>query len=507
MAEFVGAVDQGTTSSRFIIFDRKGLILAADQKEHQQIFPRPGWVEHDPLEIWRNTEDVIQGALSKAGLKGSDLAAIGITNQRETTVIWDKHTGKPFYNAIVWQCTRTHGICKELIADGGQDRFRAITGLPVATYFSGPKMKWILDNAPEARRAVDEGRALIGTMETWIIWLLTGGPDSGSGGGAHVTDVSNASRTMLMNLETLDWEDGILKVLDIPRQCLPRIVPSSDSEPWGFTSEHGPVGAKVPVCGALGDQQAALVGQACFEKGEAKNTYGTGCFLLLNSGETPVPSKHGLITTVGYQLRGHKPVYCLEGSIAIAGALVQWFRDNLGMVKTAPEIEDLAARVEDTAGAYCVPAFQGLFAPYWRPDARGVIVGLTRYVNKNHLARAVLEAVAYQTKDIVVAMNKDSGVDLSRLKVDGGMVHNDLLMQFQADVLGVPVIRPQVHETTCLGAAYAAGMAVGFWQGREELKANWAEDKTWQPGMQPDAREAGYKGWLKAVERTFDWVD
>jgi glycerol kinase len=503
MAEYVGAVDQGTTSSRFIIFDRKGQIVAADQKEHEQIFLRPGWVEHDPLEIWRNTQEVIQGALAGAGIKGSDLAAIGITNQRETTMIWDKETGKPFNNAIVWQCTRTHEICKELMADGGQDRFRQITGLPVATYFSGPKMKWILDNAPEAKRSVDKGRALIGTMETWIIWLLTGGVT----GGAHVTDVSNASRTMLMNLETLDWEDEILDVLDIPRQCLPRIVPSSDSEPWGYTSADGPVGAKVPVCGALGDQQAALVGQACFEKGEAKNTYGTGCFLLLNSGETPVPSKHGLITTVGYQLRGEKPVYCLEGSIAIAGALVQWFRDNLGMVKTAPEIEDLAAQADDTAGVYCVPAFQGLFAPYWRPDARGVIVGLTRYVNKSHMARAILEAVAYQTKDIVEAMNKDSGVDLSRLKVDGGMVHNDLLMQFQADVLDVPVIRPQVHETTCLGAAYAAGMAVGFWQGKEELVANWAEDKTWQPAMQPEAREAGYKGWLKAVERTYDWVD
>jgi glycerol kinase len=503
MAEYVGAVDQGTTSSRFIIFDRKGRIKAADQKEHEQIFPQPGWVEHDPLEIWRNTQEVIKGALAKAGLTGSDLVAIGITNQRETTLIWDKDTGKPFYNAIVWQCTRTHEICKQLKAEGGQDRFRAVTGLPVATYFSGPKMKWIMDHAPEARRAADEGRALMGTMESWIIWLLTGGTQ----GGAHVTDVTNASRTMLMNLGTLDWEDDILQALGIPRQCLPRIVPSSDSEPWGLTKPDGPLSAAVPVCGALGDQQAALVGQACFEVGEAKNTYGTGCFLLLNSGETPVASRHGLLTTVGYQLRGHKPVYCLEGSIAIAGALVQWFRDNLGLVKSAPEIEELAVQVEDTAGVYCVPAFQGLFAPYWRPDARGVIVGLTRYVTKHHLARAVLEAVAYQTKDIVEAMNKDSGVDLSRLKVDGGMVLNDLLMQFQADVLNVPVIRPQVFETTCLGAAYAAGLAVGFWQGLDELRANWAEDKTWLPAMQPDAREAGYKGWLKAVERTYNWVE
>ncbi|MCF8043415.1 MAG: glycerol kinase GlpK [Desulfarculaceae bacterium] len=503
MADYVGAVDQGTTSTRFMVFDRRGLIVAEDKKEHEQIFPSPGWVEHDPLEIWRNTQEVIRGALFKAGLTGSDLAAVGITNQRETTVIWDKQTGKPFHNAIVWQCTRTHEICRELIAEGGQDRFRAITGLPVATYFSGTKMKWILDMVPEARRAAEQDRALMGTMETWLIWLLTGGVQ----GGAYVTDVSNASRTMLMNLETMTWEDEILQILAIPRHCLPRIVPTSDSQPWGFTTPDGPLGARVPVCGALGDQQSALVGQVCFEPGEAKNTYGTGCFLLLNTGQTPMPSRHGLITTVGYQVGGQKPVYCLEGSIAIAGALVQWVRDNLGLVRSAPEIEDLAAQVKDNGEVYCVPAFQGLFAPYWRPDARGVIVGLTRYANKHHLARAVLEATAYQTKDIVKAMNRDSGVDLSRLKVDGGMVHNDLLMQFQADVLDVPVIRPRVYETTCLGAAYAAGLAVGFWRGLKELRANWAESKTWLPTMQPAQRVAGYEGWRKAVDRCLGWVD
>ncbi len=503
MANYVGAVDQGTTSSRFIIFDERGRIKASDQKEHRQIFPKPGWVEHDPMEIWRNTQDVITGALAKAGLKGSDLAAIGITNQRETTVIWDKYTGEPYYNAIVWQCTRTHDICKELMADGGQDRFRSVTGLPVATYFSGPKIKWILDNVPQARIAIEQGNGLIGTMETWIIWWLTGGP----AGGAHVTDVTNASRTMLMDLKTLQWDRDILKLLGIPEQGLPRIVPSSDSATWGPTEETGPLGARVPVCGALGDQQAALVGQTCFSIGEAKNTYGTGCFLLLNTGETPVPSNHGLITTLAYQMSGSKPVYCLEGSIAIAGALVQWLRDNLGLIKSAPEIETLAKAVDDNGGVYIVPAFQGLFAPYWRSDARGVMVGLTRYANKHHIARAVLEANAYQTKDIVEAMNKDSGVDLKALKVDGGMVHNDLLMQFQSDVLDVPVIRPTVSETTCLGAAYAAGLAVGFWKDLDALCKNWSINKTWTPSMDAATRAQGYAGWKRAVERTLDWVE
>ncbi|TVM19235.1 glycerol kinase [Oceanidesulfovibrio indonesiensis] len=503
MAKYIGAVDQGTTSSRFIIFDQRGRIVTLDQKEHRQIFPQPGWVEHDALEIWDNTQEVIRGALAKAGLKGKDLAAIGITNQRETLLVWDKRTGKPYYNAIVWQCTRSHEICKQLIAEGGQDRFREKTGLPVATYFSGPKIKWVLDNVDGARKAVEDGSAIIGTMETWIIWQLTGGAK----GGAHVTDVTNASRTMLMNLHTLDWDDEILGILGIPRQGLPRIVPSSDSESWGPTEEDGPLKARIPVCGALGDQQAALVGQACFRKGEAKNTYGTGCFLLLNTGETPVPSNHGLVTTLAYQVRGEKPVYCLEGSIAIAGALVQWVRDNLGLIQTAPEIEDLAKEVDDNGGVYVVPAFQGLFAPYWRPDARGVMCGLTRYANKHHIARAVLEATAYQTKDIVEAMNKDSSVALSRLKVDGGMVANDLLMQLQADVLDVPVIRPKVSETTCLGAAYAAGLAVGFWSNLDELRQNWEEDKTWESRMSEEDRAAGYAMWGKAVERTLNWLE
>ncbi|HDZ90745.1 MAG: glycerol kinase GlpK [Deltaproteobacteria bacterium] len=503
MAEYIGAVDQGTTSTRFIIFDREGRIVGLDQKEHEQIFPRPGWVEHDPLEIWNNTRLVIQGALAKAGIAGADLAAVGITNQRETTVLWDRDTGRPYCNAIVWQCTRTDHICRELVRDGGQDRFREKTGLPVATYFSGPKIKWILDNNSEARAAALRGKACFGTMETWVIWWLTGGPE----GGTHVTDVTNASRTMLMDLRSLKWDEEILDRLGIPEQILPRIVPSSDSDYWGFTAEDGPAGARIPVCGALGDQQAALVGQHCFEPGQAKNTYGTGCFLLLNTGEGPVTSKHGLITTVAYQRRGHEPIYALEGSIAIAGALVQWLRDNIGLISEAPQVEDLARTVEDSGGVYIVPAFSGLFAPYWRSDARGAMVGLTRYANRGHIARAVLEACAYQTRDIVEAMNKDSGVELAHLKVDGGMVFNDLLMQFQADTLGVPVIRPRVAETTCLGAAYAAGLATGFWSGFDELTRNWKEDKRWDPAMDQRERAEGYRGWKKAVERTFNWVE
>ena len=503
MTKYVGAVDQGTTSTRFIIFDHAGRIVGLDQKEHEQIFPKPGWVEHNPLEIWKNTQDVVRGALAKAGIEGSDLAAIGITNQRETTLLWDRNTGKPYDNAIVWQCTRTDEICRDLIKEGGQDRFREKTGLPVATYFSGPKIKWILDNDPDARAAAGKGDACFGTMETWLIWWLTGGP----AGGAHVTDVTNASRTMLMDLHSLKWDDNILQVLGIPKQILPKIVPSSDTDFWGLTSEDGPVGARIPVCGALGDQQAALVGQNCFKTGEAKNTYGTGCFLLLNTGTKPVPSKHGLITTLAYQIGGQSPVYSLEGSIAVAGALVQWLRDNLGLISSAPEIEDLASTVKDNGGVYIVPAFSGLFAPYWRSDARGVMVGLTRYANKGHIARAVLEASAYQTRDVVEAMNKDSGVRLSHLKVDGGMVYNDLLMQFQADTLAVPVIRPRVAETTALGAAYAAGLAVGFWSGLDELYENWNAEKTWKPSMTSEDRERGYLGWKKAVERTFNWAE
>lgn len=502
MANYVGALDQGTTSNRFIIFDHSGNIVGLDQKEHKQIFPKPGWVEHDAAEIWQSARHVIRNALAKSGLTGSDLAAIGITNQRETTVIWDKNTGKPFSNAVVWQCTRTDEICRDLMREKGQNRFRDKTGLPIATYFSGPKIKWILDNVAPARKAADKGEAFFGTMETWIIWWLTGGPD----GGSHVTDVTNASRTMLMDLQTLQWDEQILQALDIPSQILPRIVPSSDENTWGTSLKDGPLGAEVPVCGALGDQQAALVGQTCFDTGEAKNTYGTGCFLLLNTGTTPTVSSHGLITTLGYQINDQAPVYCLEGSIAIAGALVQWLRDNLGLISDALEIETLAKTVEDNGGAYFVPAFSGLFAPYWRSDARGVIVGLTRYVNKGHIARAVLESTAYQTRDIVEAMNKDSGVELAGLKVDGGMVLNDLLMQFQADILDVRVIRPKIFETTALGAAYAAGLAVSFWKDLETLRQNWSQDKVWEPRMSGNERQGVYKNWKKAVEKSCGWV-
>ncbi len=503
MATYVGALDQGTTSDRFIIFDRKGRIIGLDQKEHAQIFPRPGWVEHDAAEIWANTREVIAGALNKAHISGSVLAAVGITNQRETTVLWDKKTGRPYTHAIVWQCTRTDEICRDLSREGGQDRFRDKTGLPLAPYFSGPKIKWILDNVPEARSAAIKGDALFGTMETWVIWWLTGGPD----GGAHVTDVSNASRTMLMNLNTLAWDREVLDVLGIPEQILPRIVPSSDARAWGMTRKDGPFQASVPVCGALGDQQAALVGQACFDEGNAKNTYGTGCFLLMNTGERAVASHHGLITTLGYQINEQKPVYCLEGSIAMAGALVQWIRDNLGLISKAKEIEDLAGSVEDNGGVYLVPAFSGLFAPYWRSDARGVIAGLTRFAHKGHIARAVLEACAFQTRDIVEAMNKDSGVALNALKVDGGMVGNELLMQFQADILDVPVIRPSITETTALGAAYAAGLAVNFWSDFKNLRQNWSEDKTWQPAMSTGIRKKACREWEKAVTRTLDWIE
>ena len=503
MADCIGALDLGTTSSRFIVFDRAGRVVGFDQREHAQIFPRPGWVEHDPLEIRDNALAVMGNAMKKIGIDGRQLAAVGVTNQRETTIVWDRKTGRPFYNAIVWQCTRTDEICRRLAAEGGQDRFRERTGLPVATYFSGPKIRWILDHVPEARAAAAAGDAYFGTVESWLVWWLTGGPD----GGAHITDVTNASRTLMMDLNRLDWDPQILSVLDIDRRMLPRIVASSDPEIWGHTAIDGPLGARVPVCGALGDQQAALVGQACFAPGDAKNTYGTGCFLLLNTGETPMASHHGLITSVAYRIGRQKAVYCLEGSIAIAGALVQWVRDNLGLIDAAPQIEELARSVADNGGAFIVPAFSGLFAPYWRADARGVVVGLTGYVNRGHLARAVLEAVAYQTADIVAAMNRDSGVALTRLKVDGGMVANELLMQFQADILDVPVIRPQVAETTALGAAYVAGLAVGFWDDMADLSRNWAQDKVWAPDMPAARRRACLEGWQKAVGRTFDWIE
>jgi len=503
MAKFAAAVDQGTTSTRCMIFDHSGGVVSVHQMEHEQIYPKPGWVEHDPMEIWARTQDVVKEAVAKAGAKPGDIAAVGVTNQRETTVVWNPKTGKPYFNAIVWQDTRTDRICNELAKDGGQDRFRPKVGLPLATYFSGPKIKWILENVDGVRAAAEKGEAVFGNIDTWVIWWLTGGPN----GGAHVTDVSNASRTMLMNLQTLDWDDEILKVMGIPRKMLPRIVPSSDPEVWGHTPKDGPFGDSIPVCGDLGDQQAALFGQACYGTGEAKNTYGTGCFMLLNTGTKPIPSKSGLLTTLGYKIGKQPAVYCLEGSIAITGALVQWLRDNLNFFDKSSQVEEFANKVDDSGGIYFVPAFSGLFAPYWKSDARGVIVGMTRYVNKFHISRAALEATAFQTREVLDAMNKDSGVALTALKVDGGMVFNELLMQFQADILGVPVVRPKVAETTALGSAYAAGLAVGFWDNVEDLRKNWLMDKTWEPKMDAAKRQELYKGWLKAVERTFSWVE
>jgi glycerol kinase len=496
MAQYAAAVDQGTTSTRFMVFDHGGQVASLDQKEHEQIYPKPGWVEHDPMEIWQRTQEVIRAGLDK--IKADDIAAVGVTNQRETTVVWERSSGKPVHNAIVWQDTRTDEICNQLASDGGQDRFRAKTGLPIATYFSGPKIKWILDNVDGARDKAQNGDLLFGNIDTFVIWQLTGGTD----GGVHVTDVTNASRTMMMDLKTLDWDEEILGILDVPRSMLPEIRASSEV----YGEAKGDL-AGIPVAGDLGDQQAALFGQTCFSVGEAKNTYGTGNFLLLNTGNEPVQSKNGLITGLGYKIGDQPAVYMLEGSIAITGALVQWLRDNLKMIKAAPEIEDLAKTVDDNGGVYFVPAFSGLFAPYWRSDARGVIAGLTRYVNAGHIARAVLEATAWQTKEVVDAMNQDSGVELASLKVDGGMVQNELLMQFQADVLDVPVIRPTVAETTSLGAAYAAGLAVGFWSEVEDLRANWGKDKEWQPRMDADEREKEYALWKKAVTRTFDWLD
>jgi glycerol kinase len=498
MAQYVGALDQGTTSTRFMIFDHSGSVVAIDQKEHEQIYPKPGWVEHDPAEIWTRCVEVTRGALAKAGIKATDLAAVGITNQRETAVVWDRRTGKAVYNAIVWQDTRTDTIINELARDGGQDRLRSKVGLPLATYFSGPKVKWILDNVDGARAAAEAGNLLFGNLDTFCIWNLTGG----ASGGVHVTDVTNASRTMLMNLETLDWDPEILSLMGIPRSMLPSIMSSSAV----YGKAVGDL-AGIPVAGDLGDQQAALFGQTCFSVGEAKNTYGTGCFMVLNTGERIVPSKSGLLTTLGYKIGDQPAVYALEGSIAITGALVQWLRDNIGLIKTSEEVEKLAATVDDNGGVYFVPAFSGLFAPYWKSEARGVIAGLTRYVNKGHIARAVLEATAWQTREVLDAMNADSGVALTALKVDGGMVYDELLMQFQADVLGVPVIRPKVAETTALGAAYAAGLAVGFWGAVEDLRANWIKDKEWQPQLDEATRERDYRFWKKAVTRTFDWVE
>jgi glycerol kinase len=498
--KYVGAVDQGTTSTRFVIFNRKGEMIAMDQVEHKQIYPKPDWVEHNPEEIKNNAFKVIKEAIKKAGIQPDELAAIGVTNQRETTVVWDRQTGKPFYNAIVWQDTRTDEICKRLAVDGDMGCFREKVGLPLATYFSGPKIKWILDNVDGVKAAAEKGTAIFGNMDTWIIWWLTGGPE----GGVHITDVTNASRTMLMDLKRLEWDPEMLKHMGIPEKMLPEI--KSSSEIYGHTAIDNVLDAKIPVSGDLGDQQAALFGQACFEQGEAKNTYGTGCFLLMNLGETVVHSTHGLLTTVAYRIGDRPAVYALEGSIAIAGSLVQWVRDNMGLIQNSPDIEALARTVSDNGGIYFVPAFSGLFAPHWRSDARGLIIGMTHYVNKGHIARAVLEACAFQTKEIFDAMEKDSGVSLKSLKVDGGMVKNELLMQFQADILNIPVIRPNIIETTVLGAAYAAGLAVGFWKEEKELKANWSKDKEWEAKMGEEERVRLYKGWKKAVKRTFDWV-
>ena len=498
--KYVLAIDQGTTSSRAIIFDHAGRIVAVGQKEHEQIFPRAGWVEHDANEIWDNVREVVAQALAKAQLNKENLTAVSITNQRETTLVWDKKTGEPVYNAIVWQDTRTQKIVEELGGEQGADRYKEIVGLPLATYFSGPKVKWVLDNVEGARERAEAGDLVMGTMDTWVLWNLTGGVK----GGVHVTDVTNASRTMLMNLKTLDWEPSIAADMGIPMSMLPEI--RSSAEVYGVGRAQGLL-ADVPVAGILGDQQAATFGQACFEKGMAKNTYGTGCFMLMNTGEEIVPSKNGLLTTLCYKIGDAKPIYALEGSIAVAGSLVQWLRDNLRMFDSAPEIETLAATVDDNGGAYIVPAFSGLFAPYWRADARGALVGLTRYVNRGHIARAVLEATAFQTREVLDAMEADSGVKLTELKVDGGMTANETLMQFQADQLGVDVVRPVVAETTALGAAYAAGIAVGFWGGEQDVIDNWAEDKRWGPEMDEAERDRLYRNWKKAVTKTLDWVD
>ena len=497
--KYVLAIDQGTTSSRAIVFDHKGTIVSVGQKEHEQIFPRAGWVEHDPKEVWANVRSVVADALSKAELNQNDIAAVGITNQRETTVVWDKNTGEPVYNAIVWQDTRTAKIVDEL-GGGDQDKYKDRVGLPLATYFCGPKVKWILDNVDGAREKAEAGDLVMGTMDTWVLWNMTGGTN----GGVHVTDVTNASRTMLMDLKTLDWDEEIAKDMTIPMSMLPEI--KSSAEVYGEGRAKGMLSG-VPIAGILGDQQAATFGQACFEVGMAKNTYGTGNFMLINTGEEIVPSENGLLTTVCYKIGDKPAIYALEGSIAVTGSLVQWLRDNMKMFDSAPEVEELAATVEDNGGAYFVPAFSGLFAPYWKSNARGALVGLTRYVNRGHIARAVLEATAFQTREVLDAMNADSGVDLAELKVDGGMTANETLMQFQADMLGVDVVRPVVAETTALGAAYAAGIAVGYWEGEQDVIDNWAEDKRWTPSMDQDERERLYRNWKKAVTRTFDWVD
>jgi len=501
MNKYVASIDQGTTSTRCILFNHSGEIVSTHQMEHKQILPKPGWVEHDPLEIWDRCKEVIKVAMFKASVSAYDIVAVGVTNQRETTVVWDRETGKPYYNAIVWQDTRTSRICAELAGPIGNNRFQERVGLPLATYFSGPKIRWILDNVEGVREAAEQGRAIFGNIDTWVIWNLTGGVN----GGLHITDVTNASRTMLMDLKTLQWDEEICKVMGIPMQMLPEIRPSS--QVYGYTKMDGPFEGSIPVSGDLGDQQAATVGQTCFSPGEAKNTYGTGCFTILNTGDELVFSKNGLLTTLCYHFEGEKPVYALEGSIAITGALVQWLRDNLCLIKKSSDVEELAKTVEDNGGIYFVPAFSGLFAPYWRADARGAIVGMTRYINRGHIARATLEATAFQTREVLDVMKLDSGVDLKILKVDGGMVANDLLMQIQADVLQVPVIRPKVAETTALGAAYAAGLAVKFWETKDEMRTNWVKDKVWEPDANSPLYDVKYQEWKKAVSRTLDWVE
>jgi glycerol kinase len=501
--KYIGAIDQGTTSTRFIVFDAAGKVVVCAQRDHQQIYPQPGWVEHDAEEIWDRTQEVMAQAMAETGLKASDLAAIGITNQRETTVLWNKKTGNPLSNAIVWQDTRVADEMSKLAKEIGDAFFRTRTGLPLSTYFSALKLRWLLENIPGARRQAESGELLFGNIDSFLLWKLTGGGVALQNTGVHATDVTNASRTQLMNLKTLQWDEELLRAFSIPRQILPEI--RSSSEVYGHVAQ-GPLRG-VPVAGILGDQQAALVGQTCFKSGEAKNTYGTGCFLLMNTGETPTESKHGLLTTMAYKLGDQPARYALEGSVAIAGALVQWLRDNLGLIKTSAEVEQLALTVEDNGGVYMVPAFSGLYAPYWKGNARGVIVGLTRYANKGHLARAVLEAVAFQTREVVEAMEQDSGIRLEELRADGGMVSNDLLMQFQADILDRPVVLPSTKETTSLGAAYAAGLAVGFFSSVDALCGHWSAEKTWKPAMGQERRELMYRQWKKAVTRSFDWVE
>ncbi len=499
MKQYIAAIDQGTTSSRCIIFDHDGQIISIDQQEHKQIFPQSGWVEHNPIEIWQRVREVVENALLKANLTNKNIAAVGITNQRETTLIWNRKTGVVYHNAIVWQDTRSNKLCNQLAKGYGLDRFREKCGLPLNPYFSGTKIKWLLENIDGLREAAESGEAIFGTIDTWLIWKLTGGVNSGK----HVTDVTNASRTMLMNLKTLNWDPEILEIFEIPRKMMPEIKSSSGF----FGTVTDPILKGVPVAGVLGDQQAALFGQTCFDVGEAKNTYGTGCFMLLNTGNQIIPSESGLLTTLGYKIGNHPAVYCLEGSIAIAGSLVQWIRDNMKMIESSNEIEELANSVSDNGGIYFVPAFSGLFAPHWRADARGVIVGLTGYVNRGHLARAVVESTAFQTLEVIEAMEKDSKVKLTTLKVDGGMTVNETLMQFQADLLNVPVVRPIVKETTALGAAYAAGLAVGYWKDLNELRLNWGQDKVWQPEMESEKRNHLYAEWKKAVSRTLNWVE